>query len=171
MHRRHELVGRQDDPTPTAAPHGDLVAERIDLPLLLGRLEDPQARALALGLRCGRRPGRARTGRAVGERRCPQLQQHHPHDAPEEEVDEREEAELEDGERGLGDGIGERDREGGAHRAACYEASKRSTVFPRRISSPSASGCSRIAVPFTRVPFIEFRSATTNPFPAGRISA
>src|SRR5262249_50204230 len=77
------------------------------------------------------------------------------HDAEQEQVEEREEAELED----------RQDRFG--H----YEASKRSLVVPKEISSPSCRTASRTATPLTIVPFVEPRSAIRNPSRLERISA
>ena len=73
------------------------------------------------------------------------------HDPVQEQVEQREEAELQDGENRLGH----------------YEASKRITVAPTAISSPSCSTCSRTGTPLTFVPFIEPRSTTRKPSAVG----
>src|SRR5439155_8066489 len=92
----------------------------------------------------------------LGHRRGgPHLLHHDPHDPEQEQVEESEEAELQDGQDGFGH----------------YEASKRITVAPTEISSPSWSTRSRTAVPFTRVPFIDPRSLITKPSALARISA
>ena len=80
------------------------------------------------------RARRSAAPRAARDRRGrPHLLHDHAHHPEQEQVEECEEAELQDGEDGLGH----------------YEASKRITVAPTEISSPSWSTRSLTAVPFT----------------------
>ena len=93
---------------PTATPDGDLAVDRVRLAPARGRLDDAQPQSgaglrpalppLRRGLRHPRRLGR--------ERGCAQLPQRQPHHSIEEEVQQGEEAELEDRQYGFGHEVG-----------------------------------------------------------------
>src|SRR4029079_12296883 len=103
--------------------------------------------------RLGRAGGGDRCGAGHGRRllRCRRrgahLLHHDPPHPEQEQVEQRQEAELQDGEYGFGH----------------YEASKRITVAPTEISSPSWRTRSRAAVPLTTGAFLEPRSGTAAP--------
>ena len=119
------VVG-EHDAAAAAAPDGELVGARVNVsPRRDGGLEDAEVRRgrgrarrpVARGVPAAAAGDRLRRGR----RRRAHLGHDDAHDAEQEQVEERQEAELQDGEDRFGH----------------YEASKRITVAPTAISSPS----------------------------------
>ena len=156
MDLRDEGVVDEHHPAARRPSDGHLVVEGEHRALVRTRPDDAQRhRAAASGSpdRRGWRPGGGDGGgrRCAGRRGEPlrlELEHDDPYDARQEQVQERQEAELEDGQEALGHG-------------ALYDASNRMVAGPTRISSPSTRTCSPTGAPLTRVPFSDPRSAST----------